>query len=75
MSTWRGIGDVPPPEPVDDGTLTEAQLKAFDDELEALCVKHGVIFDHEDGHGAGLVYRPTGAGERAGCWIYLVGHR
>lgn len=43
--------------------MTNEQAKAFFDELDALCVKHGVVLDHEDSHGAAIVREPWGAEE------------
>lgn len=47
----------------------------FEADLERLCVEHGVIFSHEDGHGSGLVRRDLAPGERHGCDIPVVEER
>jgi hypothetical protein len=48
--------------------MTKAEIDAFETELDALCKKHGVVVDHEDHQGAGLIRRAA-PGEEARCGI------
>ena len=47
----------------------QEKAEAFEDDLEQLCERHGVVFNHEDYQGVGYIYDAEAAGELPGCNI------